>query len=491
MSLDTWKSPGEVEREQPHHRNAPLFRPEALAERQTQWLGTVLATPRISHTAFTLFALLTAAGVLALLFLADYTRKARVPGWLVPQQGLARVVTPRPGVVTQLLVHEGMTVHKDEPLLALSTELRSQARGAMQEEILHRLVSRRDSLLKERDLQQRLLTQQTQDRTTRLSALQIEQRHLKREIELQQSRLRLAEEATARQRRLRERDIATAQRLEEAEEAQFVQALRLQTLERTQANLERERLTLAGELEELPLRSPMQIAEIDRAVAALDQEIAEAEARRQIVITAPQDGTVTALQVELGGSASPATPLLSIIPQGSKLEAQLFSPSRAIGFVRPGQKVLLRYQPFPYQKFGFYEGVVASVSEAALNPADLPQQNAGLTSLYSTGEPIYRITVTLTSQTATAYGEPIRLQPGMQLEADVLLETRQLIEWVLDPLYTLTGKVDGDAFREVRPVVEDALSRTRELIEAAVLDGRRLITWALDHLSTHIAEWRR
>jgi len=361
----------------------------------------------------------------------------------------------------------------------------------MQEEILHRLVSRRGSLLKERDLQQRLQGQQTQDRTSRLSALRIEQQHLKREIELQQSRLRLAEEATARQRKLRERDIATAQRLEEAEETQFVQALRLQTLERTQANLERERLTLAGELEELPLRSPMQIAEIDRAVATLDQEIAEAEARRQIVITAPQDGTVTALQAELGGSASPATPLLSIIPQGSKLEAQLFSPSRAIGFVRPGQKVLLRYQPFPYQKFGFYEGVVASVSEAALNPADLPQQNAGLTSLYSTGEPIYRITVSLASQTATAYGEPVRLQPGMQLEADVLLETRRLIEWVLDPLYTLTGKVDGDAFREVRPVIEDALSRTRDLIETAVLEARQLLTWAIDRLSTHIAEWRQ
>jgi membrane fusion protein len=399
--------------------------------------------PRISHSAFTAFALLMAGSVLALLFFVDYTRKARIPGWLVPQHGLARIVTPQPGVVTQVFVHEGMTVRTGEPLLVLSTELRSEARGAMQEEVVSRLVSRRDSLVKERDLQQRLQGQQMEDRGNRLAALQVEQGHLEREIELQRARLRLAEDSAARQRKLRERDIATAQRLEEAAEVQFVQALGLQTLERTRANIERERLTLAGELEELPLRSQMQIAEIGRAIAALEQEVAEAEARRQIVINAPQDGTVTALQVEPGGSANPTTPLLRIIPEGSKLEAQLFSPSRAIGFVRRGQKVLLRYQPFPYQKFGFYEGVVANVSGAALNPSELPQQNAGLTSLYSTGEPIYRITVSLASQTATVYGDPVQLQPGMQLEADVLLETRRLIEWVFEPLFTLTGKWHG------------------------------------------------
>ena len=48
--------------------------------------------------------------------------------------------------------------------------------------------------------------------------------------------------------------------------------------------------------------------------------------------------------------------------------------------------------------------------------------------------------MTPASQTATAYGAPVPLQPGMQLEADVLIERRRLIEWMLDPLLTLTGK---------------------------------------------------
>ena len=128
-----------------------------------------------------------------------------------------------------------------------------------------------------------------------------------------------------------------------------------------------------------------------------------------------------------------------IVPAGAKLQAQLFGPSRAIGFVRPGDRVLLRYAAFPYQKFGQYEGSVASISRSAVSPSELPQRLSGLTALYGTDEPLYQIVVDPAHQVAAAYGEAVPLRPGMQLEADVLAETRRLVEWVLDPLFTLTG----------------------------------------------------
>jgi membrane fusion protein len=55
-------------------------------------------------------------------------------------------------------------------------------------------------------------------------------------------------------------------------------------------------------------------------------------------------------------------------------------------------------------------------------------------------EPMFRVKVKLASQTAQAYGLPQALQAGMQLEADVMLDTRTLFEWVLEPLYSLRGK---------------------------------------------------
>jgi membrane fusion protein len=231
--------------------------------------------------------------------------------------------------------------------------------------------------------------------------------------------------------------------MQEAEQSRLEQAQQLRTLERTLVTTQRERLKLESELRDLPLNTQTRLAEIDRNIAALEQELAETEARRRIIISAPHDGTVTAIQAEPGGRADTAAPLLSIVPLGSKLQAQLFSPSRAIGFVRPGQRVLLRYAAFPYQKFGHHEGIVASVSRSAINPGELSQQLSGLTSLYGTNEPVYRITVNLANQTVKAYGEDIPLQPGMQLEAAVLIENRRLIEWVFDPLLTVTGSWRG------------------------------------------------
>jgi membrane fusion protein len=414
-----------------------------MTERQTQWLGSVLLEPRISASLFTAAALLAAAAVVALLVFGTYTRKARINGWLVPKQGLARIFAPHAGVVTAVHAREGMRVTKGAPLLSLSAEVQSEAVGATRQEIVRRLEVRRDSTVASKGLQERLFEQKAADLRRRLEALQIEQEHLTREIELQRARLGVNDGALAREREMRDRDLISLTRLLRAEQDHLEQAGRLQALERSQATLQREQALVEGTLQELPMLRQISLAEIERNAARLEQELAEAEASRQIVISAPQDGIVTAIQVEPGGNARPNVPLMSVVPTNSVLQAQLFSPSRAIGFVRPGQHVLLRYQAFPYQKFGLYEGVVASVSRSAVGPSELAPQLAGLTSLYGANEPVFRITVDLAQQTATAYGEAVPLQPGMQLEGDVMIEKRRLIQWVFDPLYALTGRLGG------------------------------------------------
>jgi membrane fusion protein len=97
----------------------------------------------------------------------------------------------------------------------------------------------------------------------------------------------------------------------------------------------------------------------------------------------------------------------------------------------------LRYAAFPYQKFGHARGVVATISQTTLAATDMAPSRQPPRS-----EPVYRIVVTLQSQTMLAYGEDWRLLPGMEVEADVLLETRRLYEWVLEPLYALTQRLE-------------------------------------------------
>jgi membrane fusion protein len=421
--------------------DSPLFRPEVLAERETQSLGTVLLTPSVPLKSSALFAVLAAAGLICLMVFGEYTTTARINGWLVPQQGLLRVVAPQSGVVMRVHVQEGTEVRKGQPLIELSSELQSGA-GAVrgtQEEVGRQLTLRRQSLLDNRAAQERLFNQHGRDLSDRIVTLQSTRDSLTSEIALQTERSALAADFSNKQQELLRRGFITNQVVQDAEQNRLAQAAQLLTLERERETIERERATVEAELRDLPLTKKAKLAEIEREIAALDQESALTEARRGIVITAPQDGTVATLQAEVGGRAETTAPLLSIIPAGSKLEAHLFSPSRDIGFVRKGQRVLLRYQAFPYQKFGQYEGVVADVSRSALNPGDLGQQLPGLSALYGANEPVYRITVALKAQGVTAYGAMLPLQPGMQLEASVVMETRTLLEWMFDPLFTLTG----------------------------------------------------
>jgi hypothetical protein len=126
------------------------------------------------------------------------------------------------------------------------------------------------------------------------------------------------------------------------------------------------------------------------------------QARRALVIAPPRTGSHHRLAEE-GQNATTSTPLLSILPADAELQAQLLVPSRSIGFIAVKQTVALRYQAFPYQRFGIYRGRVIEISKTLINPSDatLPA---------TLQEPAYRVTVALEAQSVNAYHELVSLQ---------------------------------------------------------------------------------
>jgi membrane fusion protein len=178
---------------------------------------------------------------------------------------------------------------------------------------------------------------------------------------------------------------------------------------------------------------------LKRNELAAQQDLAESEARREIQVLAPTGGTVTAITVEVGKPVSADTTLTSILPNGSELEAEIYVPSRAVGFIKLGMTVLLRYQAYPYQKFGQYEAVVHEVAGTSMSAQELTLPGVA-TASSQTPEPLYRIRLKLKQQSVLAYGKRVNLKPGMLLDASVILEHRRLYEWVLEPLFSISGR---------------------------------------------------
>ncbi|MFN9479401.1 MAG: HlyD family secretion protein [Betaproteobacteria bacterium] len=419
-----------------------FFRREALEARSTAFLGATVLRPPLSFAAWSLIAATLAAAAIAFLFFGEYTKRTRVVGITAPDAGLIKLLAPAPGLVVERRVSEGQSVRAGDVLFVLSAERLTDSAGgvlASQTQVLEQLRRRRASLAEEQSRQRLLVGEQSAALRRRLADLTEQAAQLEREIATQTERVTSVRAQLARFEELARKQFMSEIAVQQKREEALDQQSRLQQLERNRTAVRSDAAAAAAELKQLPLKAEQNLAEVERAIAALEQDLASTEANRQIVIAAPQDGTVTAILTDKGQMAA-SQPLATLLPADGKLEAHLYAPSRAVGFVEPGQKVRLRYAAYPYQKFGQYEGRVAQVSRTALAANEVPQQLAALAQ-QAGADGLYRITVALAAPTVLAYGKPQPLAAGMQLEADILQDTRTLIEWVFEPLVSLRGKM--------------------------------------------------
>jgi membrane fusion protein len=417
----------------------PLFRAEALESNRPRAYGRVVLLRPLSFTLLTVVAGLIALTIVGFFIWGRYTQHTTLAGQLVPTTGVVGVRAPQPGTIIEKNVLEGDHVEKDQVLYLVSSELYSEGRGAVQEVVGTQLSLQEQSLLRQKE-QTLLLESQERDALNRdLISLKAEHATLAAMQENARNRLELAAQILKRYSVAAERDAVSKEQLNNAQ----VQFLEVQTglrgLEREDAGFARKIADTELKLASLQSRYASQLEDLERAVSTARRGLAENEARRVIEIRAPASGTAAAVDGEVGQTVDPSQSLLAIVPEEAELEAQLLAPTRSIGFVQSGSPVMIRYDAYPYQRFGHHRGEVRSVSRTVVSVAP------GTASDAQGGDPVYMVRVVLPSQDVTAYGKQRRLQAGMTVQADILQDTRRLYEWVLEPLYSITGKLhSGD-----------------------------------------------
>lgn len=418
----------------------PLFRRAALDAQKPKSCGEILLVRPLSYRLLSLAALVSTLAIVALFTWGSYTKRSSVTGQLVPSAGLLRIYPPQTGIVGKKLVAEGQSVKAGDTLYLISSERQSSTLGSVFASVSEQLGARKESLTGELERTRQLQREEQEGLTRQVAALRSELEKIDSLLEGQRARVALAEETSNRYQSLLEKDYISREQRQQKREELLDQQTRLKSVEREQIALRRELGTRQESLAALRFKHENQLAQIERVISSTSQELSESEGRRMLAITAPIDGTATAVVAEVGQAVDGRRPLLSIVPAGSRLEAQLYAPSRAVGFVRPGAQVLMRYQAYPYQKFGHARGTVVSVARTALPGSEISSLLApGVEAQGS--EPLYLISVALEQQSINAYGVAQPLQAGMLLEADVLQESRKLYEWVLEPLFSLSGKL--------------------------------------------------
>lgn len=414
-----------------------LFRREVLEAKRASWLGGISLAQPVRLWVLTTAAVIVALVVALFLTFGTYTRRSRVVGQLVPSKGLATVLAPATGVVSRVDVPEGGKVNAGQTLAVVTVPRSTLASGDTMAALEQRLQRRQEGLTSAQSAQEQVLEAQAHGLAAQMTTAGRELAQIEAEIATRQGQVRIATETLDRLRQLQRDKYVSELQTKQQEAAALEQVSEMQLLQRQALGTRRMIAQLQQSLQEVPGQRQASEAGYQRDLALLEQEQVETQARGELVLNAPVSGVVATQLAKPGQAVQVGQPLLSLLPGDGKLEAELLVPSRAIGFIEPGDSVLLRYQAYPYQKFGHHQGRVVRISRSALSSSEL----GTLVGNAQGGEPFYRVTVDLARQAVSAYGQAEALKPGMLLDADVLGERRRLIEWVFEPLYTLKGNV--------------------------------------------------
>ena len=167
-----------------------------------------------------------------------------------------------------------------------------------------------------------------------------------------------------------------------------------------------------------------QLDQLDRATQQLKQssnDETKAVTRQKLMsLTSPVSGTVQQLAVHtLGGVVTTAQSLMEVVPDDA-VEVEANIENKDIAFVKVGQQAVVKFDAFPYTRYGYLTGNVASVSNDAM-----PDKKLGLT---------FVARVRLPANRMFANGQWISLTPGMTATVEIKTGKRSVAHYFLDPV---------------------------------------------------------
>jgi hemolysin D len=186
-----------------------------------------------------------------------------------------------------------------------------------------------------------------------------------------------------------------------------------------------------------------ELADAERKVAGLRDDLAKAEARTKMqFLTAPVDGVVQQLAVHtVGGVVTPAQQLAVIVPSGAALEVEATISNRDIGFVHAGQSAQIKVDTFNFTRYGVLHGRVLNVSNDAIARDASPQKvkatvdgSESTSSEPNAQELSYAARISLDQTQIPVDGALADLSPGMAVTVEIKTGSRRIISYLLSPL---------------------------------------------------------
>lgn len=396
--------------------------------KQAHQLGQVVSVTPLSTWMITSILIMFAIAMLILVSYGSFLRKETVAGIIISKPGETLVSAPRSGSIRQIPIEEGQAVSKGQVLFIISSGIYADDTRDTESLLVERLQSR----IKERRIQssenERITNSQLTVAREQLLRVETDRINLEADIDIQRESVKIARDEFKRYTRAYQEKAISKSALDTKRQALLDEELKLRDIMRELSEKSSDKEKLTSELHRLPHEIQKSQSEYRQEIAELQQAIDELESQREYTIRAPVDGIVSLILVTTGSSVESQRPLLQIVPKEAEYFVDLYVPSKSVGLIKVGQDVKLRFDAFPYERFGLHAASVDKISRSIILPG-------GGTLPIKTDEPVYRVRARLGSQKVNAFGESYNLKSGMLLTGDIVIERSRIIQWVLDPLH--------------------------------------------------------
>lgn len=417
--------------------NNSLFREDAIKNNQSDVCGQILLIRPFSINLLTLFFSLLFFAIFLFFIFCGYGRKINVSGVLLPVDGVIRILPQESGVIDEVLVQENQIIKKGDVLFIL----KNLKFSPVQADTEKFLLDRKDNLIADNELLIKQYVVKKQAAIDTQNNLEEERKFLESQIVIQKERVAIANTLAQKYKGLVDSRSITPVEYDAKKSDLIDQQSVLFDLQRKLASINRDINNQNIELLQLPLNEKRDVATFTRELNVIEKEIAENNAQKFITITAPKDGIVSTIMVSKGQSIEENGLIATILPSDFSLEANLFIPSSAFGFIKSGMPVSLRYQAFPYQKFGQHNGTIVEIGSSSVQTNELKTLGIYSQQFNNEKDTYYRVKVKLDNQYILAYGKKYPLRTGMSLESNIMLEDRKIYEWILEPLFSINGNL--------------------------------------------------
>ncbi|EHR6480056.1 HlyD family secretion protein [Salmonella enterica] len=424
-----------------------MFRQELLENRKMLWRGRALLLPGIPPLLVISVCIIFLTVFITFVIMGSYTRRVNVSGEITTWPRPVNIYSSVQGFIVKQFVTEGQEIRKGEPVYQIDVS-RSTSSGVVS------------------DNQRKDIENQIVRIANIISRLEDSKKATLQTLEKQKMQYQEAfERSTAIVRRAEEGIIIMKNNMNNYRTYQKKGLINKDQLTNQTALYYQQQnnlLSLSGQNEQnvlqitsLESQIKIQAADFDNRIYQMElqryelqKELINTDVNGEVIIRALSDGKIDSLSVTVGQMVSAGDSLLQIIPDKIKDHyLVVWAPNDAVPYINPGDRVNIRYEAFPAEKFGQFAATVLLVSKTPASSQEMLTYQGAPKNNQNTSVPYYKIVVRPDLQEIRYDGKFLPIENGMKAQGTLFLEKRKIYQWMLSPFYDMkhsaTGPVNG------------------------------------------------